>query len=453
MRSRPRSSVSLLFTSCAACAATAATGPVAAFSNQLPLNEVSLSMQEPPKLATRPKQVRRLPTNRRPKGYWDDPSSITKELSSFWEGIGVSTSSTLPPIPSQQLLNYFGRNDLRWAIYRHGGREAVSEWLGGAPIIPGRWKTALAESHEMRQLVLDPSNEAGRDLSPFFPPKSPQQLKKRKTESPTGTNTQSGGNKEGDADDATDSDYTTLVRWQHKPGRKPRGYWTEERVMVELLKYLYDYTDERGRPSVWMPRPSELSEAGRSDLMGAIGRFGGHRKMCKQLGLVPHNEWHYFEMQFRLILELREYLESTDCGGERDIDCPEEYCLPQATTILNDDDDKYQSLYDLIQYFGGRKFVASKLGLKLCCTGSKRKGRRGGDLQMSFGKFNLDFAIRLLGFIRNDHLSKRPPLKPATIRIPTRQYLMAMGETQIAEEIEVYGGPENVARRLGLDVF
>ena len=175
--------------------------------------------------------------------------------------------------------------------------------------------------------------------------------------------------------------------------------------------------------------------------------------MCKQLGLVPHNEWHYFEMQFRLILELREYLESTDCGGERDIDCPEEYCLPQATTILNDDDDKYQSLYDLIQYFGGRKFVASKLGLKLCCTGSKRKGRRGGDLQMSFGKFNLDFAIRLLGFIRNDHLSKRPPLKPATIRIPTRQYLMAMGETQIAEEIDVYGGHENVARRLGLDVF
>ena len=72
---------------------------------------------------------------------------------------------------------------------------------------------------------------------------------------------------------------------------------------------------------------------------------------------------------------------------------------------------------------------------------------------MSFGKFSLDFAIRLLGFIRNDHLSKRPPLKPATIRIPNRQYLMAMGETEIAEEIEVYGGYENVARRLGLDMF
>jgi len=399
----------------------------AAGSNE---NDEALSMAKRPNLlATRPKQVRRLPTKRRPKGYWDDPANLMKEFSSFWADLGVSTSSSLPPIPNQQLLNYYERNDLRWAIYRHGGREAVSQWLGGAPIIPGKWKEAMEASHEMRQLVLDPSNGTGRELSPFHPPKSPQQLKVGKVQSPT-----------------------PPTRWQHKPGRKAKGYWTEERVMVELLKYLYDCKDVKNRPSVWCPRPSELSKAGRSDLMGALARFGGHRKICKQLGLVPYNDWHYFEMQFRLVLELREYLASTDCGGERD-DPSEEYCLPQATTILNDDDDKYQSLYDLIQYFGGRKFVASRLGLKLCATGSRTKSRCDNDLQMSFGKFSLDFAIRLLGFIRDDQMRRRPPLRPSTIPMPKRKYLVAMGETQLAEEIEVYGGYENVARRLGLAIF
>lgn len=317
----------------------------------------------------------------------------------------------------------------------------MSEWLD-LPILPGKWKEAIAKSHEMRQLVQNSSKEMGRELDPSRPPRSPQQLKAEQIQS------------ESKATDNARVPTTGNPRWQHKPGRKTKGYWSEQRVMVELLKYLYDCKDEKNRPSVWMPRPSELSEAGRSDLMQAIARFGGHRKICKELGLVPYRDWHYFEMQFRLVLELREYLESTDCGGERDVDDPsDEYCLPQATTILNDDDDKYQSLYNLIQYFGGRKFVASKFGLNLCSTTSKRKTRSIDDMQISFGKFNLDFAIRLLGFIRDDHMSKRPPLRPATIAMPKREYLIAMGNTQLAEEVELYGGYENVARRLGLDFF
>lgn len=340
---------------------------------------------------------------------------------------------------------------MRWAIYRHGGREAVSNWLGGTPIIPGKWKEAMAVSQEMRQLVLNPSKEMGRELSPWHPPKSPQQLKADKIQSECNDERKANDDKSSmPKGNVLTTSTSNNARWQHKPGRKAKGYWTEQRVMVELLKYLYDCKDEMNRPSVWMPRPSEL----RSDLKAAVARFGGHKKICRQLGLVPHNDWHYFEMQFRLVLELREYLEKTECGGERDVDDPSnEYCLPQATTILNDDDDKYQNLYGLIQYFGGRKFVASKLGLKLCSTGSRRKKNSIDDLQISFGKFNLDFAIRLLGFIRDDQMSKKPPLRPATIAMPKREYLIAMGKAQLADEIEVYGGYENVARRLGLDIL
>mmetsp|Transcript_33731 Transcript_33731/g.73071 ORF Transcript_33731/g.73071 Transcript_33731/m.73071 type:complete len:461 (-) Transcript_33731:161-1543(-) len=374
-------------------------------------------------LSIRPKQTRRKPKARRPNGYWSDRDNLRKEIEMFWHDVGVTTTSppTLSPIPNEALLNHFGRNDLRWAIARHGGREAVSEWMGGVPLVPGKWAEAVATCSEVQQL-LDPSNVAGRKLSADVPPKSPQ------------------------AEHRDIISSSTKPRWKHRPGRKPKGYWTEERVLVEFLKYLYDCKLKMNRPSVWMPRPSELPH----DLKGAVARFGGRKKICEQLQLVPFNEWNYFERQFQLILELQKYLETKSGRGS-----PAEHCFPHMTDVL--DDDEYKTLYDLVQYFGGRKFVASRLGLELC--GDANSSRRAWqtsyqstDLTLiSFGRFNLDFAVRLLGFIRNDLMEKRPPLKPATIQMPRKELLLARGETRLAEEIEIYGGYENVARRLGLD--
>lgn len=48
-----------------------------------------------------------------------------------------------PPIPSEHLLNHFDRNDLRWGITQMGGRDNVSHMLGGAKIIPGKWREAI----------------------------------------------------------------------------------------------------------------------------------------------------------------------------------------------------------------------------------------------------------------------------------------------------------------------
>mmetsp|Transcript_36530 Transcript_36530/g.79901 ORF Transcript_36530/g.79901 Transcript_36530/m.79901 type:complete len:461 (-) Transcript_36530:556-1938(-) len=376
-----------------------------------------------PALSIRPKQTRRKPKARRPNGYWSDRDNLRKEIEMFWHDVGVTTTSppTLSPIPNEALLNHFGRNDLRWAIARHGGREAVSEWMGGVPLVPGKWAEAVATCSEVQQL-LDPSNVAGRKLSADVPPKSPQ------------------------AEHRDIISSSTKPRWKHRPGRKPKGYWTEERVLVEFLKYLYDCKLKMNRPSVWMPRPSELPH----DLKGAVARFGGRKKICEQLQLVPFNEWNYFERQFQLILELQKYLETKSGRGS-----PAEHCFPHMSDVL--DHDEYKTLYDLVQYFGGRKFVASRLGLELC--GDANSSRRAWqtsyqstDLTLiSFGRFNLDFAVRLLGFIRNDLMEKRPPLKPATIQMPRKELLLARGETRLAEEIEIYGGYENVARRLGLD--
>lgn len=120
-------------------------------------------------LARKGPQKRRLPVNRRPKYYWSNLSNVEAELRQFWSidcGIDLGSClspnapkqsppslSQLPPIPNNMLLFQYQRHDLRAAIATHGGRERLSQLLGGAPILPGRWKEALQQSPVLQQLV------------------------------------------------------------------------------------------------------------------------------------------------------------------------------------------------------------------------------------------------------------------------------------------------------------
>ena len=55
----------------------------------------------------------------------------------------------------------------------------------------------------------------------------------------------------------------------------------------------HDGSDGDHLPAVWMPRLSELNNAGRNDLAQAITRYGGNKVICKKAGLVPYREWKY----------------------------------------------------------------------------------------------------------------------------------------------------------------
>ena len=70
---------------------------------------------------------------------------------------------------------------------------------------------------------------------------------------------------------------------------------------------------------------------------------------------------------------------------------------------------------------------------------------------MQFGAFDLNFAVRLLCLIRNDMYAMDPPANIPRIVMPTQRNLIERGEVQLAEEVQKYGGHENVARRLGLE--
>jgi hypothetical protein len=74
---------------------------------------------------------------------------------------------------------------------------------------------------------------------------------------------------------------------------------------------------------------------------------------------------------------------------------------------------------------------------------------------MSWGSFDLDFGINLLEFVRIENLKKNPPLRCPAMVMPSPKKLLASGEKGILldEKIRIYGGYENVARRLGLAYF
>ncbi len=426
---------------------------------------------------------RKLKQPRRPSSFWADLNNIETELRLFWSSINVPIpSDEPPPIPNEALLNHFERHDLRYALANMGGRDVVSVRLDGAKLIPGKWTQAVATCKEV-QYLLHPSNPAGRGLSEDVPPiapyvkrslrkqrmamkkkqmKSRQMIMKKQKKSiekridvdeyinhnsnDTDVSGISISNANGLDDDEKDNDsdddidpietlrYMGGQRWAHSSGRNPRGHWSQDVIIQELYQYLSHVKEEKGRPSVWMPRPSELATEGRDDLKQAMVRFGGSAKTCNLAKLVPYREWRHFESTLELFVELLKYLVKYHDGCEK--------VFPKLADIQGNG---HERLYDLIMEYGGKKIVATKLDMEFQAQ-TKLDLFKG----MTFGPFSLDFAVRLMYFIRNDMMQKEPPLETAKIQMPTTQYLLDSGEERLAEEIPKYGGHESIARRLHL---
>lgn len=198
-----------------------------------------------------------------------------------------------------------------------------------------------------------------------------------------------------------------------------------------------------------MPRPSELAAAGREDLKQAMHRFGGHESIGRRAGMIPYQEWFYFEGQLELLLELKRYCDEQQEQSDYSV-------FPTVSEMRQKG---YQRLYALIQYYGGRKFVALRLGM---VSGRRTIPSRQYRVDMDFGPFDLIFGIRLLTLIREDQWQKQPPLKRRVIAMPSPAKLhstvsLLPDGTRLGVwlhgKINEYGGYENVARRLGLALF
>lgn len=422
-----------------------------------------------PKLR-RQRQVRRKPVDRRPRYFWLDPVNLRRELCQFWANCGVQTTDRRrPAIPNEVLLMHYERHDLRAAIAKNGGRESVSELLGGAPIMPGQWKKAVASSKELQHLL---------QLDASLTPERPPRVITSSAVDPVGSNND--------------------TRWLHHDGRNRKGYWSLQTVVQELYVLVlgwnvnavrvsfelliafeplthaatlpllvapnrdrYEYVDrykvQHNRPSVWMPRPSEMAAEGRDDLRQAMNRFGGARGICRTAGMVPYGEWYYFEGQLELLVELKRYLDEFASSNYKS--------FPTVSDIQRNG---YEQLHALIQYYGGRKFLAARLNMSEQSGGygnrnsdvensnANRNGySTGSNTGMKFGSFDLDFAVRLLTFVREDQMKRNPPLQNPVLAMPSRSKVLSQAEdgAWLDAKIDEFGGYENVARRLGLALF
>lgn len=93
--------------------------------------------------------------------------------------------------------------------------------------------------------------------------------------------------------------------------RRPKGYWSNDLILFELYNYLKTFKKDHNRPSIFMPRLSELTYNNHNDIRCAIDRFyGNDNNLCLETKtLVPFNEWNYFENQLLLFHSLKEYMQ------------------------------------------------------------------------------------------------------------------------------------------------
>jgi hypothetical protein len=174
----------------------------------------------------RKRQVRRKALNPHPRYYWSDISNVRGEFHAFWRDLLGDDEYSMegpPTIPNEALLNHVERNDLRYAIVLYGGRRALSERLGGAPVMAGKWTKAAKDSRELQLLI----QKGKSGLCSDRPPPSPGQKKQQKTSI-------SRPKQRRKAVSSVSQTKQTDNRWKHRPGRKPRGYWSLQQTVQEL---------------------------------------------------------------------------------------------------------------------------------------------------------------------------------------------------------------------------
>lgn len=369
-----------------------------------------------------PPQKRRKPTDRRPKFYWQSIDNVRLELASFWVECGVHVDQSLPPIPNEKILNFFGLNGLRWAIAQLGGRENVARQLGGVLVIPGKWEEAK-ELDEVKRLLPYMANYTTND-------------DKEK------------GDKRKDARKTTSETIFELAP-RMKCGStaiKTNYFWSKENAIKELYRYLESYKVLRRRPSVWMPKVEEVKAEGFLRLFNALNRFnklpssGDYATIFSEeesvrhvAGLVPFQEWRCFESQLQFLVELRRYLELYHGGDE----------------IMPEDCDN-ERLQDLMRMLGGKVLLSQKYSLPLQWETRSDDTTTITASGVDFGLFSLEYAIELLCFVRSSYLDLSPPLASPQMRMPSIEDLRRCGRNDLADQTIEFGGLENVARRLGL---
>jgi Hypothetical methyltransferase/SNF2-related domain len=204
-----------------------------------------------------------LTSGNKPNGYWDDFIHVEEAIKRF-----LATSHTDGTMPTLTQLNHAGQGDLAAAISRHGGIGDVAQRLGlqlssfSRP--SGYWNDFSHVEQELRSFI------EGQGTIGIMP--TAAQLE----------NAGYGNLLHGIAKHGGLTRVAQRLGLQLSSTAKPDGHWNDfAHIEQELIRYI----QERGTPEI-MPTQSELTKAGRNDLIIAIRRMhGGFAAVAQRLGL------------------------------------------------------------------------------------------------------------------------------------------------------------------------
>lgn len=248
----------------------------------------------------RPRQ-KRITSSRpkKPRFYWHSPDNLRNELQIFWKELGIISSpaddNDNEPlyVPSEHMLNYFKRNDIRGAMYQMGGRENVVHVLGGnVKLVPGKWKEAVKLDIVKQVLPLMEEKKEAMQQQPE------EQEKEGDTDDQTNHNPAIAENLTLMSMVQSSSPSSTNLTKGHT-----KEFWSREKVIKDLYVYLDNYRKYKHRPAVFMPKLAELKHEGYSQLFNACSRWKLLPSLSNEVdvgdsihqvaGLVPFSEWRY----------------------------------------------------------------------------------------------------------------------------------------------------------------
>lgn len=202
------------------------------------------------------------PLRMRPYMYWRNFENLQAELEPYVQDGGLPTA--------KQLLEA-RRSELIRAISMHGGWKQVAERMNVRPSSKPDWSEISVVLRHVRLAA----ERAGLPEA-HFPGMSV--LRRYGTRGLlSAIRTRHGGLANICA--IMSSSQTS----SHPASRKPRGYWTVDTLRNEVMRCAKQLC-EHEKP-LHMPTATELRRIGRSDIVAAVGRAGGFRRIAKLCSL------------------------------------------------------------------------------------------------------------------------------------------------------------------------
>ncbi len=338
------------------------------------------------------------PQPAKPAGYWDDFTTLERELHAF-----IAAHGTPGAMPSYTTLEQEGQHALLNAIRQHGGMAVVAERLGLARFHArkpaGYWDDFANVERELHAFIAAHGTAGQMPTAEVLAAHGHAML------------ASAIGRHGGPAVVAT------RMGLARPYAKKPPGYWDD---LVNVEREVQAFITVHGTDGV-MPTTKELLDAGAGAIVDALQRHGGLAAVATRLGLhsiAPRKLPGYWADFGNLERELRAFIAAHGADG-----------VMPGTRHLRDA--QRSDLIHAIKQHGGIEAVAARLGL------ARPPVAKPTNYWADFG--NLERELRAF-IIANG----------APGDMPSKRELESAQRKDLVHAIEKHGGIAAIAARLNL---